>query len=194
MLAPECTSGPGRPVMKRVVAMIAAACLFVAGCASTLIELSGLWRDDLLIKAYEGPALPRHHLALLSYYGAFGELLVIDQIDGKTGGWPSSTGPALDSFHGQRKIAVLPGRHTMSFTLYARPTGGAYPRDIGDSEPLEFEAEAGHAYTVHAESREMRNWFWIEDIWTEDTFTGETTGEVVAGKKAPDLLGAQQEP
>ena len=127
-------------------------------------------------KAYEGPALPKEEVAVITtrftetYHGTQWDFVRIAAVDGKgcfelfspMGGRTPDCGSAAE---------VLPGRHDIDLE---RHTQGFVGSQVSTTRRLSFNAEAGRLYMAHTGKGSEQDWFWIEE---------QATGEVVAGSR-----------
>ncbi len=129
------------------------------------------------MKAYDGPALPEENLAFVVVMSRLDKTpfqyrdTVVQSIDGRP----------VDSALTVEEIAVLPGRHALTFEyqVWVEPLLVPALRTHAEAgaRPLTFDAQAGHVYEARSDRRGGRLWSWVVDI---------STGHTVGGEKPPD--------
>lgn len=125
------------------------------------------------MKAYDGPELPRHQIAIISYrynWVPWRGQVYVEAVDGKQTKLPWSG-----------NVAVKPGQHKVQIHVgYSNPlwiggTNVAVLSSRGASMVLQFEAEAGHTYVVRETNTYFPNkeWVWIQNLATWKVVAGE---------------------
>ena len=134
----------------------------------------GCTRLDVALakKAYRGPALPKHEVAIIVPRGS----VKIAKIDGR-GCYQPYYGVRYDARLGdcQPAAEMRPGKHDILLEGASVRLGlGLTVPARAAAETLSLDAEAGRGYLAHSSWSSGRAWFWIVDY---------ATGDVVAGSK-----------